>query len=624
MPELRPEGFYKKIIRKCSSQSAFRSALQSERNGPAHAKKASATESHPPKVDEFQLPADPSVVAKDTHKTAPTLPHATANYDEVRHFLYSVLTYKAFGLAQVCPQWILETCWSWRGRGQKLLDLDENAMGICPRNAGAAPIDPSKYEIEAVPSREVRAMIGNAVREAISRCIERELYQPMVEEWNADLERSVARYRSAIDVPSDHPIWQGRVPRERNPYHSSDGDVTRAWVSTLEDTASGSSFPIPSSPPLVVGESLRQSSVNTRVIDSPSTPSHPRTSSRTSMRSRSGAQFRSAQRGYEYGSSFAKGEDKGYEKDTGQPGFRSHQIPTIGSVTSLSRQDVESSAVSPQTLSNLRGRHASLCLMQDYDNELYGDRYRYLGQRSTSYQRSYRTASSRHNAIDDLPPQQIHRKRSHVNLRQEMTSSPRPPSRMSNHTNYSRSRAEGIATFEPIYLAPDHQVRPESRAGGPQWQEGPPSRIAFAPEPERQHRHEPRPTSRTPHLSGLKHESRPASRVSHKSVVSQRSSTQPQIGRPLNNKCIEEFTAMRAEQIVKSHELLSGARERMKALSMQDLRGTREVRSNAQESGFRREDSLALKKKTSTLTKYETIAELERMGKEERPKPSVG
>ena len=113
----------------------------------------------------LQLPRDPDSVVRARHKNTPQqLPDPGADCDEVRYFLYAVLTSKVFGCAKTYPQWVLETCWSWEGNGEELLRMNEaQLMLLCPYNAGSAGIDTMRYNVDVLVPPGARDMIGKAI-----------------------------------------------------------------------------------------------------------------------------------------------------------------------------------------------------------------------------------------------------------------------------------------------------------------------------------------------------------------------------------------------------------------------------------------------------------------------------
>lgn len=116
----------------------------------------------------LRLPKDPSEVRRDRHDNTPSsLPSPTANYEEVRYFLYSVLTTRMFRCVEKCPQWILETCWSWDRNGDALLCMDDpQLMLLCPTTsvmAGQILVDRLNHKIENMPPPHAREMIEKAM-----------------------------------------------------------------------------------------------------------------------------------------------------------------------------------------------------------------------------------------------------------------------------------------------------------------------------------------------------------------------------------------------------------------------------------------------------------------------------
>jgi hypothetical protein len=116
------------------------------------------------------LPKNLEDVLRSQHQNVPkNLPSHNASQDEVRYYLYSVLTCKDNTSVKTYPQWVLETCMSWEGPGERLRNMtDEELQILCPLRAGYAEINPSrKHKLEDLPVPAARQIIGAAIARAV-------------------------------------------------------------------------------------------------------------------------------------------------------------------------------------------------------------------------------------------------------------------------------------------------------------------------------------------------------------------------------------------------------------------------------------------------------------------------
>ena len=117
----------------------------------------------------LSLPTKVEDVVSATHEQVPQrLPGESE--DEVRYFLFSVLTVKTWRISRKYPQWVLETCAYWRGDGNKLRSLSSEGFAeLCPLFP-VAKIDwrDTKFEQEYMPPPEARLAIGTAVERVVS------------------------------------------------------------------------------------------------------------------------------------------------------------------------------------------------------------------------------------------------------------------------------------------------------------------------------------------------------------------------------------------------------------------------------------------------------------------------
>jgi hypothetical protein len=120
------------------------------------------------------LPTSLDQVAAAAHRSGPTqLPAEDATENEVRYFLYQILTHKKHRVVRRSPQWVLETCMSWHGCGRQLRCLPfEDFQQLCPLYRGHANIDwtvkSSKFELQEMPPCGTRDRIAAAVRTAVA------------------------------------------------------------------------------------------------------------------------------------------------------------------------------------------------------------------------------------------------------------------------------------------------------------------------------------------------------------------------------------------------------------------------------------------------------------------------
>lgn len=257
----------RRLFRKLSSHS-LRHRVSKSNSELYEIDRVSAYSAQTLPAQRLQLPRDPSAVVKAKHNTVPRqLPREDADYEEVRYFLYSVLTAKVFGCAKICPQWVLETCWAWHGNGRELLCMSESElMLMCPLRAGAARINPERYRTELMPPPYAREMIGKAVvatlneRRKATSADQRRIQQ----EWETELTRScwkkpsigsMSHARRAQQKPAQKALLERpnfyQVSEDYTASHTqSQGSqsnpnwvecTSRPWYGRLEETCPSSS-----------------------------------------------------------------------------------------------------------------------------------------------------------------------------------------------------------------------------------------------------------------------------------------------------------------------------------------------------------------------------------------------
>lgn len=130
---------------------------------------------HAPAVQHgaLALPTNLEDVVRATHTGVPRhLPGEDASQDEVRYFLYQILTLKEYRISLGHPQWVLETCMYWNGDGGKLRSLPPDAFQkLCPLSPGYASINwrskGCKFERQQIPPCDVRNMIGGLIKQMV-------------------------------------------------------------------------------------------------------------------------------------------------------------------------------------------------------------------------------------------------------------------------------------------------------------------------------------------------------------------------------------------------------------------------------------------------------------------------
>ncbi|KAF2134103.1 hypothetical protein P153DRAFT_409508 [Dothidotthia symphoricarpi CBS 119687] len=161
---------------------------------------------------ELPFPRDLKSVTKAVHVTRPLrLPQVDASQDEVRYFLYTLLTHKELGLYKNGPQWILETVMSWRGDGSVLRDMSVVELEmLCPMKAGHAALDPSKNKLEIMAPIRIRNQIGHTISTIVkSKLAKEQLPRKVRDGWEANMNLpSLNRSRATVPEPASTPQWQ--------------------------------------------------------------------------------------------------------------------------------------------------------------------------------------------------------------------------------------------------------------------------------------------------------------------------------------------------------------------------------------------------------------------------------
>jgi hypothetical protein len=144
----------KSLLRKSTSASSVNSLLSD--GSPAT---PSLTE-----ADQFPFPTNPALVKKFRHNSCPKhLPNPKARINDVRYFLFILLTSKSNDCAKHYPEWVLETCLTWNGGGLQFLKCTEEQLeDLCPMTA-AVGFDSHKYKIGTHISFPARQKIGETI-----------------------------------------------------------------------------------------------------------------------------------------------------------------------------------------------------------------------------------------------------------------------------------------------------------------------------------------------------------------------------------------------------------------------------------------------------------------------------
>ncbi|KAF2624427.1 hypothetical protein BU25DRAFT_476669 [Macroventuria anomochaeta] len=139
---------------------------------------ASLYATRPSQQGTLALPTKIDEVVRAVHDCIPSqLPGEEATQDDVRYFLYQILTLKESKFARNCPQWVLETCMRWQGDGCKLRSMPLDAFQqLCPLGPGYATIDyrGSKFQAQEIPPCDVRQAIGNRIRQVVAGLMKKE------------------------------------------------------------------------------------------------------------------------------------------------------------------------------------------------------------------------------------------------------------------------------------------------------------------------------------------------------------------------------------------------------------------------------------------------------------------
>jgi hypothetical protein len=162
----------KSLLRKSTSASSVNSLLSD--GSPATPSLADA--------DQFPFPTNPALVKKFRHNSCPKhLPNPEARINDVRYFLFILLTSKSNDCAKHYPEWVLETCLAWKGGGLQFLKCTEEQLeDLCPMTA-AVGFDSHKHKIGTHISFPARQEIGETIAKFVLEKREGEKRPPMIQ-----------------------------------------------------------------------------------------------------------------------------------------------------------------------------------------------------------------------------------------------------------------------------------------------------------------------------------------------------------------------------------------------------------------------------------------------------------
>jgi hypothetical protein len=117
------------------------------------------------KADQFPFPTNPTLIKKARHEGCPKhLPSPQASVNDVRYFLFILLTSKLNNCAKHYPEWVVETCMAWNGEGWQFLDCTQEQLeSLCPITATAVAIYSPKHKPGTHIPFPARLAIGEAI-----------------------------------------------------------------------------------------------------------------------------------------------------------------------------------------------------------------------------------------------------------------------------------------------------------------------------------------------------------------------------------------------------------------------------------------------------------------------------
>ncbi|ORY11427.1 hypothetical protein BCR34DRAFT_614623 [Clohesyomyces aquaticus] len=185
----------------------------------------------------FEIPRSLKEVTDSVHDNVPSsLPKETATRDEVRYFLFDLLTVKEYKIAKNWPQWVIETVAHWDRDGYSFLAMEDNFESLCPLNP--RHIDGLNYKerksIITHPPPQCRATIGRVISNFVKRERARAIDKDRIaQEWQKIQQGNIERRNSMRSVYGDQNIV---TMRPYTPSHSAMtmyrgfGDLPRAYA----------------------------------------------------------------------------------------------------------------------------------------------------------------------------------------------------------------------------------------------------------------------------------------------------------------------------------------------------------------------------------------------------------
>ncbi|OCK80870.1 hypothetical protein K432DRAFT_451684 [Lepidopterella palustris CBS 459.81] len=143
----------------------------------------------------IEIPIDTKEILKHIHKDEPiSLPTDECTSEQVRWFIYKVLTLKTYNIAKDYPGFLYVTCTGWQGTGRDFRLLTEHDIReLCPYS----------LEFEGRPKQSAlvkcRTLIGRAIWEHVSRLRAKEA---------ADLKRVQKEKAKEEELEQEKQKWQ--------------------------------------------------------------------------------------------------------------------------------------------------------------------------------------------------------------------------------------------------------------------------------------------------------------------------------------------------------------------------------------------------------------------------------
>jgi hypothetical protein len=224
-----------------SLKSLIRPSASGHSAKSAHSDNSSSTSSLV-NADQFPFPTNPTLVKKARHEGCPKhLPSPQASINDVRYFLFILLTSMLNNCAKHYPEWVLETCMAWNGEGWQFLDCTQEQLeALCPRTATAVAIYSPKHKPGTHIPFPARLAIGEAIAKFVLQKREGESQAHMIRRrLKKERDREVPdsptaaqdlrAFRAAIQTPQQ--------PSSFPPVNLSQGYDTTAYKFQLSSTS---------------------------------------------------------------------------------------------------------------------------------------------------------------------------------------------------------------------------------------------------------------------------------------------------------------------------------------------------------------------------------------------------